>query len=73
VVASQQDIQKLQDDLKNLCRRSNDWLVLINVDKCKVMHNGYNNKENMKWKVKIWEMDEQMDLGVTMQVDLKLQ
>jgi hypothetical protein len=47
--------------------------MLFNVDKCTVMHIGYNNKKgNMKWKVKIWKRkDEEKDLGVTMQSDLK--
>jgi hypothetical protein len=56
VVASQDDIKKLQGDLKNLCRWSKDWLILCNVDKSKVKHIGYNNKmKNMKWMVKLWK------------------
>ena len=45
MVASQEDIQKLQDDLKNLFRWSKDWLMLFNVDKCKAMEIDYNNKK----------------------------
>jgi hypothetical protein len=45
VVASQKDIHKLQNELKNVCRWSKEWLMLLNVDKCKVRHIGYNNKK----------------------------
>ena len=30
-------------DPRNLCKWSQDWLTLYNVDKCKVIHTGYNN------------------------------
>jgi hypothetical protein len=46
VVANQQDIERLKNDLKNLCNWSADWLMLFNVDKCKVMHFGYNNSKS---------------------------
>ena len=45
VVANNDDIKKLQGDLINLCRWSKDWLMLFSVEKCKVMHIGYNNKK----------------------------
>ena len=66
VVANNEDIKKLQGDLINLCRWSKDWLMLFNVEKCKVMHIGYNNK-----KVKYEMVDKEKDLGVIMQNDLK--
>jgi len=31
-------------DLCNLVEWSKEWQMLFNVDKCKVMHMGYNNK-----------------------------
>jgi hypothetical protein len=43
VVAKAQDIKGLQKDLDNLCSWSTDWLMLFNVNKCKIMHFGYNN------------------------------
>jgi ribonucleases P/MRP protein subunit RPP40 len=43
VVASQDYVRKLQGDLKNVCRWSIDWLMLLTVETCKVMHIGYNN------------------------------
>jgi hypothetical protein len=46
VVANQQDIERSKNDLKNLCNWSADWLMLFNVDKCKVMHFRYNNSKS---------------------------
>jgi len=43
IVSDINDVNKLQYDLKNLCKWSEDWLMLFNVDKCKVMHFGNNN------------------------------
>jgi hypothetical protein len=43
IVANQQDIKRLKYDLQNLCNRSAEWLMLFNVDKCKLMHFRYNN------------------------------
>jgi len=48
---------RLQEDLVNLAVWSNDWQMLFNVDKCKVMHMGYNNtcpeyfRNVKKWNV----------------------
>jgi ribonuclease P/MRP protein subunit RPP40 len=73
VVANQQDIERLKNDLKNLCNWSADWLMLFNVDKCKVMHLGYNNSKStygMNGK-DLEEISEERDLGVIVQQDLK--
>ena len=43
VVANQDDVARLQDDLKNLCYWSREWLMLFYIAKCKVMHLGRNN------------------------------
>jgi len=37
-IQSSQDIARLQEDLVNLAAWSNDWQMLFNVEKCKVMH-----------------------------------
>ena len=37
------DAYILRDDLKSLCKWSEDWQMLFNVDKCKVMHFGASN------------------------------
>ena len=73
VVASQDDIKKLQEDLNNLCRWSTEWLMLFNVEKCKVMHIGYNNC-HASYTMEQNTLDavaEERDLGVIMQNDLK--
>ena len=33
----------LRDDLRSLYQWSEDWQIIFNVDKCKVMHFGVNN------------------------------
>ena len=66
-------IDKLQEDLINVGNWSEEWLMLSNIDQCKVMHIGYNNKKaeyetdgrNLK------EVLEERDLGIIMQFDLK--
>ena len=73
VVTDIDDVNKLQNDLRNLCKWSQDWLMLFNVDKCKVMHIGNNNikaKYEMNSKF-LEEVTEERDLGVIMQNDLK--
>ena len=43
VVSDTNYIDRFQNDLVNLCKRSQDWLMLSNADKCKVKHFGSNN------------------------------
>jgi len=43
VVSTKNDIDRLQIDLINLRKWSHEWLMLFNIDKCKVMHLGLNN------------------------------
>jgi hypothetical protein len=43
VVSNVNDIDRLQQDLRNLCHWSQDWQMLFYVDKCKIMLIGYNN------------------------------
>ena len=43
VVTDIDDVNKLHNDLRNLCKWSQDWLILCNVYKGKVMHMGNNN------------------------------
>jgi ribonuclease P/MRP protein subunit RPP40 len=69
VVANQQDIERLKNDLKNLCNWSADWLMLFNVDKCisgiiKVKAHEMNRKD-------LEEISEERDLEVIVQQDLK--
>ena len=39
-VTSLHDVDVMMNDLENLCKWSQDWLMLFNYDKCKVMHLG---------------------------------
>jgi ribonuclease P/MRP protein subunit RPP40 len=73
VVATAQDIEGLQKDLDNLCSWSKDWLMLFNVNKCKIMHFGYNN-HGINFEMNgqnLIEVKEERDLGIIMQHDLK--
>ena len=73
IVSTPNDIVKLQYDLMNLCKLSDDWMMLFNADKCKVMHFGYNNTE-ADYKIYDKNLDvtkEERDLGIIIQNDLK--
>ena len=43
VVSRPEGVMQLRQDLVDLYRWSNDWLMLFNNDKCKVMHLGNKN------------------------------
>ena len=43
VVSSLAYIDSFRSDLNSLCKWSQDWLMLFNLDKCKVMHFGKQN------------------------------
>ena len=43
-VATEDEVQLVRDDLKNLAKWAIDWQMLFNVEKCVVMHIGTNNK-----------------------------
>ena len=43
-VATENEVQLLRHDLKNLAKWATDWQMLFNVEKCVVMHIGTNNK-----------------------------
>ena len=43
VVSSPEGVKQLRQDLVDLYRWSNDWLMLFNTDKCKVMNLGKKN------------------------------
>lgn len=73
VVDSIYNIEKIQADLVNLFNWSNEWLMLFNVEKCKVMHFGHNNinyQYVMDGKA-LLDVKEERDLGVIVQNDLK--
>ena len=72
-VATQQDIDRLQNDLHNLYNWSVDWQMLFNADKSKEIHFGFNNK-NVDYYLgsnKLCEVKEERDLGVIIHNSLK--
>ena len=72
-VSVSEEIDLLRTDLKLLVKWSEDWQMLFNVDKCKVMHFGYNNTEaNYEMENLVLEsVEEERDLGVMIQNNLK--
>jgi ribonuclease P/MRP protein subunit RPP40 len=72
-VGTAEDIANLRSDLGKLVGWSKEWLMLFNVEKCKVMHIGVGNgKAGYKMDgVQLQEVHEEMDLGVLVQDNLK--
>ena len=73
-ISSMEEINKLRLDLSNLFKWSEEWLMLFNIDKCKVMHFGYKNlNEDYTMGDKVLEVvNAERDLGVIVQDDLKV-
>jgi hypothetical protein len=64
----------LRDDLRSLYEWSEDWQMLFNIDKCKVMHFGAKNKKE-KYSISntvLNVVEEEKDLGVIVQKDFKV-
>ena len=66
IVKDERDRQKLQEESREMERWAEEWKMVFNADKCKVMHLGRTNKE-MEYemggiKMKVTEMEK--DLGV---------
>jgi ribonuclease P/MRP protein subunit RPP40 len=73
VVDTDEDVQKLQEDLDGLAEWARTWQMLFNVDKCKVIHVGRNNAKHdylMEGK-KLIVVEEEKDLGVKVHQSLK--
>ena len=67
------DCETVQRDLNQLMKWSEEWQMLFNIQKCKVMHLGYNNNSNeytMNQEV-LESTDMEKDLGVTIHKSLK--
>jgi len=64
----------LRNDLLELCHWSTEWLMLFNVDKCKVMHFGYNNPHASYYidNTLLPTCTVERDLGVLIQDNFKL-
>ena len=72
------DFETMQDDLNKLCQWTIKWLMLFNVDKCKVMHIGKGNPRfeyemsDNNGNIKVLKsVDCEKDLGVYLQDNLK--
>ena len=72
-VDSADGIESMRVDLYNLVSWSKEWQMLFNIDKCKVMHLGYNNpKVNYVMEsTQLQEVSEEKDLGIIVSDDLK--
>jgi len=73
-VQTEEEINKLKQDLSILYKWSVDWQMLFNVEKCKVMHIGLRN-QNTKYQMggkELSEVTEERDLGVIVSKDLKV-
>ena len=71
-VGSDINCAKLRADVRKLYNWSEDWQMLFNLNKCKIMHFGYNNPNNIFLQGHILEtVDEEKDLGVMIRKDLK--
>ena len=66
-------MQKLRADLRKLYNWSEDRQMLFNLDKCKIMHFGYNNHNNifLLGGHILETADEENNLGVMIRKDLK--
>ena len=73
-VGSEEDREVLRGDLIGLFGWSQDWQMLFNLDKCAVMHFGFNNiGENVELGGKILASHtSERDLGVIVQSNLKV-
>ena len=73
-VGSSVDIASLRNDLLKLCHWSNEWFMLFYVDKCKVMHFGYNNPRASYYidNTMLPSCIMERDLGILIQDNLKV-
>ena len=72
VVNSTADIDR--EDLRNLFKWFEDWLMLFNIDKCLMIHFGGQNKRTAyeMGGQSLTVVDCERDLGVIIQADLKV-
>lgn len=79
VINSETDCESLQRELDNLSEWSDTWKLGFNAKKCKSMHIGHTNDKHQYIMLDIssgnrtivQQVDEEKDLGVTFQSDLK--
>lgn len=73
-VSSVDDVNKLRSDLITLFKWSEEWLMLFNVEKCKVLHIGHRNtnQDYTLGSCVLESVSSERDLGVIIQNDLKV-
>jgi hypothetical protein len=73
-VSSQRNVDALKADLNNLFHWSEEWQMLFNLSKCKVMHFGkHNGKASYSMGgIVLDTVDCEKDLGVIVQSDMKV-
>ena len=73
-VSSPEDVDKIRQDLLKLSNWSDEWLMVFNEAKCKVMHLGHNNPRAL-YSINgynLEETSEERDLGIIVQNNLKV-
>jgi len=72
-VANEDQIKMLQSHLHKMFNWSQDWQMLFNTDKSKVMHFGFNDKEvdYLIGNQRLDAIEEERDLGVIVDKSLK--
>ena len=73
IIDTDEDQLAMQEDINNLHRWSQAWLMTFNKEKCKTMHFGHNNgmQDYYMDGVKLSTIKEEKDLGVLITDDLK--
>ena len=73
VVENEEDAEQLQRDIDAMAKWASEWEMCFNVEKCKVLHLGRNNRR-FRYRlgnVEIQEANEEKDLGVWFDVSMK--
>ena len=74
-VGTGQEVESLREDLRKLFQWAEEWQMLFNVDKCSVLHFGFNNPRvvlELGGKPLVSHESEK-DLGVMVQRDLRVE
>ena len=73
-VGSEEEVDRLREDLRILFKCSEDWQMALNVDKCSVIHFGFNNSgSDLTLGGILFEVnDSGKDLAVMVQCNFKL-
>ena len=72
-IRSKEDADCFQQEINNLCKWAEEWAMMFNQDKCKVMHIGRSNPRNVYFMngVELSVTEEEKDLGVWTESSLK--